>query len=72
MSKGSKITLEQHSTMGGNVAAGKLKYDVVALQNRTRPMIGETLTEEDVAKLKAENDGLTIDIKPFNRKRRRN
>lgn len=69
----SKIVLEQHSTLTGNVPAGKLKYEVVSLTNRTRPMIGETLTEDDVNKLKADTpfaEGLVIEIKPFTRKRR--
>ena len=37
----SKIVLEQHGATISPVPAGKAKYDVIALQNRTRPLVGE-------------------------------
>jgi hypothetical protein len=66
----SKIVLEQHGATISPVPAGKAQYDVVALHNRTRPLIGETLTEEDVKKLLADARGnLTVEIKPSKKRR---
>lgn len=38
-------------------------YDVVSLQNRTRPLIGEVLKESEVTKMLGEDKNLTIEIK---------
>jgi len=70
MSK-TKIILAQYDVQGVVVPAGKLKYEVVSLVNRTRPMVGEILTENDVKQLKtnAENlEDLTIEIKASKRR----
>lgn len=58
-----KIVLEQKTSMPG----GKLEYEVVSLTNRTRPAIGEILTEDDVKKLRIGNE-LTVEIKSAKKK----
>jgi hypothetical protein len=69
MSK-TKIVLEQHGTaIPGNVPKGKLKYTVVQLSNRTRPMVGEELTEDDVQQLLTDTPGLSVEIKATKKKR---
>ena len=58
MSRGSKIVFEQHETVG------HYRYEVVSLSNRTRPVIGTKLTEEEVHRLMTDSENLQIEIKP--------
>lgn len=62
-----KIVFEQIDPLGSQ----KTKYRVVSLVNRTVPKIGDTLAEEEVQKLIAESEGLTVEVKPNKRQQRR-
>ena len=55
----SKMVLEQWI---GPVSK-EVKYKVISLINRTRPLIGDELTEEDVKKLMSEIPDLSVEIK---------
>lgn len=59
-----KIVVEQVShALTQGVPKGQIRYQVTALTNRTRPMIGDPLSEDDLHKLLAEDSNLVIEVK---------
>lgn len=63
--RSTKIVFEQHE-----IAPKQYRYKVVSLTNRTRPVIGEELKEDEVQALKRDSENLTIEIKPAKKQRR--
>ena len=60
-----KIVFEQI-----DLVSNHSRYRVVALTNRTLPLVGTELKKDEVDKLIQDSENLTVEIKPGKNKRR--